>query len=90
MTDEAETEYGSMVCEKTLRYQSIMVDEKTRERLDRLTLPDDSFFRLVMKDRPECITLTIQWNTGRLSLMFWETITMWKYRMEERDHHRVG
>ena len=37
MTDEAETEYGSMVCEKTLRYQSIMVDEKTRERLDRLT-----------------------------------------------------
>ncbi len=59
MTDELETEYGSIVCEKTLRYQSIMVDEKTRERLDRLTLPDDSFFRLVMKDRPECITLLI-------------------------------
>ena len=36
-----------------------MVDEKTRERLDRLTLLDDSFFRLVMKDRPECITLLI-------------------------------
>ena len=59
MTDELETEYGSMVCEKTLRYQSIKVDEKTRERLDRLTLLDDSFFRLVMKDRPECITLLI-------------------------------
>ena len=37
MTDEAETEYGSMVCEKATRYQSIMVDEKTRESLDRLT-----------------------------------------------------
>ena len=37
LTDELETEYGSMVCKKTLRYQSIMVDEKTRERLDRLT-----------------------------------------------------
>ena len=37
LTDEAETEYGSMVCEKATRYQSIMVDEKTRERLDRLT-----------------------------------------------------
>ena len=59
MTDELETEYGSIVCEKTLRYQSIKVDEKTRERLDRLTLLDDSFFRLVMKDRPECITLLI-------------------------------
>ena len=59
MTDEAETEYGSMVCKKTLRYQSVTVDEKTRERLDRLTLLDDSFFRLVMKDRPECITLLI-------------------------------
>ena len=59
MTDELETEYGSIVCEKTLRYQSIIVDEKTRERLDRLTLLDDSFFRLVMKDRPECITLLI-------------------------------
>ena len=59
MTDELETEYGSIVCEKTLRYQSIMVDEKTRQRLDRLTLLDDSFFRLVMKDRPECITLLI-------------------------------
>ena len=56
MTDELETEYGSI---KTLRYQSIKVDEKTRERLDRLTLLDDSFFRLVMKDRPECITLLI-------------------------------
>ena len=59
MTDELETEYGNIVCEKTLRYQSIKVDEKTRERLDRLTLLDDSFFRLVMKDRPECITLLI-------------------------------
>ena len=59
LTDELETEYGSIVCEKTLRYQSIKVDEKTRERLDRLTLLDDSFFRLVMKDRPECITLLI-------------------------------
>ena len=59
LTDELETEYGSIVCEKTLRYQSIMVDEKTRQRLDRLTLLDDSFFRLVMKDRPECITLLI-------------------------------
>ena len=65
MTDEAETEYGSMVCEKTLRYQSITVDEKTRERLDRLTLPDDSFFRLVMKDRPECITLLITVILGK-------------------------
>ena len=37
MTDEAETEYGSMVCEKTLRYQSVTVDRKVRERLDRLT-----------------------------------------------------
>ena len=112
LTDELETEYGSIVCEKTLRYQSIMVDEKTRERLDRLPLPDDSFFRLVMKDRPECITLLITVilgkhdmdvdevilhaddhsveHTGRLSLMFWETITMWKYRMEERDHHIGG
>ena len=35
------------------------IREKTRERLDRLTLLDDSFFRLVMKDRPECITLLI-------------------------------
>ena len=59
MTDELETEYGSIVCEKTHGYQSIKVDEKTRERLDRLTLLDDSFFRLVMKDRPECITLLI-------------------------------
>ena len=59
LTDELETEYGSIVCENTLRYQSIKVDEKTRERLDRLTLLDDSFFRLVMKDRPECITLLI-------------------------------
>ena len=59
LTDELETEYGSIVCEKTHRYQSIKVDEKTRERLDRLTLLDDSFFRLVMKDRPECITLLI-------------------------------
>ena len=59
LTDELETEYGSIVCEKTHRYQSIIVDEKTRERLDRLTLLDDSFFRLVMKDRPECITLLI-------------------------------
>ena len=59
LTDELETEYGSIICEKTLRYQSIKVDEKTRERLDRLTLLDDSFFRLVMKDRPECITLLI-------------------------------
>ena len=112
MTDEAETEYGSMVCEKATRYQSIIVDEKTRERLDRLTLLDDFFFRLVMKDRPECITLLITVilkkhdmdveevilqaddhsveHTGRLSLMFWETITMWKYRMEERDHHIGG
>ena len=48
-----------MVCEKTLRYQSVTVDRKVRERLDRLTLLDDSFFRLVMKDRPECITLLI-------------------------------
>ena len=37
LTDELETEYGSMVCEKATRYQSIIVDEKTRERLDRLT-----------------------------------------------------
>ena len=37
MTDELETEYGSIVCEKTLRYQSVTVDEKTRESLDRLT-----------------------------------------------------
>ena len=48
-----------MVCEKATRYQSVTVDRKVRERLDRLTLPDDSFFRLVMKDRPECITLLI-------------------------------
>ena len=65
LTDELETEYGSIVCEKTLRYQSVTVDEKTRERLDRLTLPDDSFFRLVMKDRPECITLLITVILGK-------------------------
>ena len=65
LTDELETEYGSMVCKKTLRYQSVTVDEKTRERLDRLTLPDDSFFRLVMKDRPECITLLITVILGK-------------------------
>ena len=29
-------------------------------------------------------------HTGQLSLMFWETITMWKYRMEGRDHHIGG
>ena len=29
-------------------------------------------------------------HTGLLSLMFWETITMWKYRMGKRDHHRGG
>ena len=89
MTDEAETEYGSMVCEKATRYQSVTVDEKTRERLDRLTflmiLSSVLSYEVILQADDHSVE-----HTGRLSLMFWETITMWKYRMGKRDHHRGG